>query len=62
MKDLNKKEINKNSMGKRRLINGKYYEARERTTSAGQKGTIKGKWKPNLQKKPKTLREYILGK
>ena len=50
-KEFKEKNINENKkkegkMAKRVKIRGKYYEKRERSTSAGRKGTIKGKWKP----------------
>jgi len=46
---------------KRRIYNpvtGKYYELRQRTTSSGRRGQIKGLWK--APKKKKSLLDIIL--
>jgi len=46
-------------MGKRRIVKGKAYAARERSTSKGKKGTLMGKWSPKSkkQKSERTLKE-----
>lgn len=43
---------------KKRIYNpvtGKYYAVRQRTTSAGRAGQIKGLWKPPRKKKKKSV-------
>jgi len=42
--DLNNLSDSKIDMATRRIINGKAYEVRERSTSRGNRGTIIGKW------------------
>ena len=44
-------------MAKRVKIGNKYYIVREKNTSKGKKGSIKGKWKP--QKKKKTISKKL---
>ena len=43
---LNSNNSNEEYVARRIKIGGKYYATREKSTSAGQKGTIQGKWRP----------------
>ncbi len=53
--DTNEKEKDEEEMAKRIKIGNKYYVVRERSSSKGRKGTIKGKWKPKRKRKKSFL-------
>jgi hypothetical protein len=51
------------SKRKRIKVKGHYMEVRQRSTSKGKKGTIKGKWKPEREPSFETkASELIFGK